>query len=505
MQSSATNAQQRGSGERLRTWLTGVLGAVLAFGVAATSASAASGWKPGNSGRWLTDGRGRVVITHGENIVAKVAPWAPSGFGFGEDDANFLAQNGFNTARIGVDWAGVEPRPGVYDDAMLARVRSVVKLLNKRHIGVILDSHQDLYNPRYEGNGFPDWALNDEGLPNPHLGFPDNYFGNSALWRSFENFWSDKVPPGDTVGVQDRFIAMWQHVAAYFSKVRGVFGYEIMNEPFPGAEYTTCANPEGCPLFDEKLSAFYRKVDAAIRSVDATTLVWYEPNVAFDFGANTKVSPLGSGSGFAFHDYCIANESEGGCPTHETTVNNAEKYVASSGDALLMDEWGATNGAKDLREMVALADRHMLPWMEWEYCACNEAGTPFESGQSLVYDENKPPAGANLNSVVFESLVEPYPRVIAGTPRSWGFNRETGTFKLQYTTQLPSGARARGTGAVTEIATPAFNYPSGYAVEVRGGKVKSAPGALALKIKSCPRASEVTVTVAAGITPSQRC
>jgi endoglycosylceramidase len=466
-------------------------------------AGAAAG-RLGHAGRWLTDSRGRVVITHGENVVSKFAPWAPTAVGFGEDDVNFLAQSGFNTARIGVEWAGVEPKPGVYDDAMLARVGKVVRMLRKRHIGVILDSHQDMYNPRYEGNGFPDWALNDEGLANPHLGFPDNYFGNSALWRSYENFWANKPAPGDAVGVEDRFVAMWQHVAAFFAHMPGVFGYEIMNEPFPGAEWTTCSDPEGCPLFDEKLSAFYRRVGQAIRSVDARTLVWYEPNVSFDFGANTHVTSPGPGSGFAFHDYCIANEAEG-CPTHETTFSNADKYGASSGDALLMDEFGATNGVSDLETMVSLADQHMVPWMEWEYCWCNEGGPGQHNPQGMIYDERFAPAGENLNSAVYESLVEPYPQVISGTPRSWGFDRASRTFTLHYSTQLPSGPHARGASAVTEIATPSFNYPAGYAVQVNGGTVKSAPRATVLKIKSCRVANEVAVTVAAGIAPSQRC
>jgi len=457
-----------------------------------------------HAGRWLIDSRGRVVITHGENIVAKAAAWAPSAFGFGEDDVKFLVKNGFNTARVGVEWAGVEPEPGVYDDAMLARVREVVAMLYKRHIGVILDSHQDMYNPRYQGNGFPDWALNDEGLPNPQLGFPDNYFGNPALWRSFENFWANTPAPGDTVGVQDRFAAMWQHVAGFFANVPGVFGYEIMNEPFPGSEWTTCSNPEGCPLFDEKLSAFYGKVDQAIRSVDQHTLVWYEPNVSFNFGVNTHVTGLGPGSGFAFHDYCLTNEAEG-CPTHETTIDNAEKYVAASGDALLMDEWGATNGVSDLQTMVSLADQHMVPWMEWEYCWCNEGGPGQLNPQGMIYDENNPPAGENLNPAVYESLVEPYPQRISGTPRSWSFDRASRTFAFRYSTEAAAGTLDFRSGSITQISTPRFNYPHGFAVQVSGGRLVSKPGARLTRVASCPGASEVAVTVAAEIAPSQGC
>src|SRR5947208_10798769 len=102
----------------------------------------------------------------------KVAPWTPEAIGFDEEDVKFLVKNGFNTVRLGVLWAGVEPQPGVYDDAMLLRVRELVEMLHRHHVGVLLDSHQDLYSPHYQGDGFPEWTDDDEGLPNPQLGFP---------------------------------------------------------------------------------------------------------------------------------------------------------------------------------------------------------------------------------------------------------------------------------------------------------------------------------------------
>src|ERR1700758_2456163 len=66
----------------------------------------------GHVGRWMTDSAGRVVVLHGLNQVYKVPPYEPSADGFGDDDAAFLAANGFDAMRVGVIWAGVEPRPG---------------------------------------------------------------------------------------------------------------------------------------------------------------------------------------------------------------------------------------------------------------------------------------------------------------------------------------------------------------------------------------------------------
>jgi endoglycosylceramidase len=456
-----------------------------------------------HAGRWITDAHGRVVILHGTNMVYKLAPYYPAAAGFDAKDAAFLRSIGFNAVRVGIIWKAVEPQPGVYDDAYLEQIEQTVALLAQRGIVSLLDFHQDMYNEKYQGEGFPDWAVQDEGLPNePKVGFPNNYFVNPALQRAFDNFWANKPGPGG-IGLQDRYAAAWAHVAQRFATNHDVLGYEVLNEPFMGSEWQTCANTEGCPLFDQKLDAFNHRVNQAIRAADQRTLVWYEPNPAFNFGANTHVTSLGPRSGFAFHDYCLANEAQG-CPTQEITMTNADKYVAGSGDALLLDEWGATSGLTDLHKMVALADQHMVPWTEWAYCLCGDPTTAGQD-QGMIQEASKPPSGENLNSATVKALVEPYPQLISGTPLSWGFDRESGTFSFHYSTQSADATRSFRAGSVTQIAAPKLSYPSGYAVQVSGGKVVSKPGARLLTVASCPGASEVAVTAAPGISASGSC
>src|SRR5215475_546097 len=50
----------------------------------------------GHEGRWLTDATGRVLLLRGINFVPKEAPYYPSAFGFGEDDAVWLKEHGFD-------------------------------------------------------------------------------------------------------------------------------------------------------------------------------------------------------------------------------------------------------------------------------------------------------------------------------------------------------------------------------------------------------------------------
>ena len=141
-----------------------------------------------HAGRWITDASGHVVIVHGTNMVYKLAPYYPSAAGFGADDAAFLQRIGFNAVRVGVIWKAVEPQPGAFDDAYLARIAATVRTLARHGVLSLLDFHQDMYNERFQGEGAPDWAVQDGGLPNPKLGFPGNYVGNPALEHSLDQF-----------------------------------------------------------------------------------------------------------------------------------------------------------------------------------------------------------------------------------------------------------------------------------------------------------------------------
>ena len=155
------------------------LGALLAF---APGAAAGPVLPLSHKGRWLTDAAGRVVNLHGINMVYKRPPYAPDAAGFGDDDAAFLAAQGFNAVRVGLIYKAVEPQPGVYDDAYLDRIRATVDTLAAHGIVALLDFHQDMYNERFQGEGWPDWAVMDDGLPaQPASGFPNNYLLMPAL------------------------------------------------------------------------------------------------------------------------------------------------------------------------------------------------------------------------------------------------------------------------------------------------------------------------------------
>jgi endoglycosylceramidase len=426
-------------------------------------------------------------------MVYKRPPYYPAAVGFGDDDAAFLQSIGFNAVRVGVIWKAVEPSPGVFDDAYLQQIASTVHTLANHGIVSMLDFHQDLLNELFQGEGAPDWAVSTGGLPDPAFGFPRNYILNPALEHALDQLWQNHAH------LQDRFGAAWTHVASVFANDTSVLGYELFNEPFPGTLWEQCALPTGCPVFDSQLTTFYRRVDRSIRTVDPRTLVWYEPNVLFNDGVPSDLGSIQDrAAGFAFHDYCLTDAELNaplGCDAFDDLVfQNAIDRAASTHNALLETEFGGTSDVSLLDAMVARADKDMVPWLEWSYCPCNDP--TGATADPLVIDPALPPAGSNLGQVALNTLVEPYPELIAGTPKSWGFTRSTGTFRFTYVTAKAGGGGAFPAGSITEIATPPVVYARGYAVDASGGRIVSAPNAGVLQVASCPGSTAISVSVA---------
>jgi len=449
----------------------------------------------GHEGRWITDDHGRVVLIHAVNMVYKRPPYYPKAIGFGKDDAQFLHRHGFNGVRLGVIYAGVEPKPGKYDNAYLDHIAATERTLDKNGVFSLLDFHQDLYNEKFQGEGWPDWAVQDDGLPNPHNGFPTNYLTNPALQHAFDHFWANDPGPGG-VGLVDRYAAAWRHVAGRFRDTAGVLGYDLLNEPWPGSNWQPCINPAGCPAFDTgPLASMMRKTTDAIRKVDRRHLVWQEPNVLFNFGPQTHLPKIGSNSGFSFHDYCLDNSAPS-CPTTEgLTFDNADQEAVKTDRALMLTEFGATNQHPRIQHIVDLADQHLVSWMWWAYCGCDD---PTTSGpgdvQAIVKNPRKPPKGSNVIRKKLALLERPYPQVTAGTPTSIDYDSDSGAFSFRYSTKTPDG-KVLPRRSKTTVYVPRRHYPNGYDAQAKGAAVISKPGSQYLVLKRRDGVSSVKLTV----------
>ena len=166
-----------------------------------------------------------------------------------------------------------------------------------------------------------------------------------------------------------------------------------MNEPWPGSVFATCATPAGCPLFDAaQLSGFTNRVIAAIRTVDQTSLAFYEPLLTFDFGAQTAHADTGDPhAGFSFHDYCLPGAFGGptgdACGRSRTSSTRTPiRRHSSTGDALLLTEFGATDDLATIQRIVDDSDAHMVGWQYWHYCGCDDPTTQGATSQAIVND-----------------------------------------------------------------------------------------------------------------------
>ena len=447
----------------------------------------------GTTGTWFTDGDGRVVLMHGVNQVqnGKVEPYEPAPNGFDDANAAFLAANGVNAVRVGIQWAGVEPEPGVIDYAYLATIEQTVQTLAKHGIVSLLDMHQDMYSASltdtpYASDGAPAWAVQTGGLADPQFGFPLNYLLSPAQNHAWDAFWSNAKAP-DGIGLENHYAKMWQAVAGYFNSNPHVLGYEIMNEPWPGTPWLPTAL--GFPAFDTgSLAPFYDQVSAAIRSVDPATTVFYEPTVLF----SDVPTPINLGTiddphtAFSFHDYCITESLFGtnlGCGLFDGWLQDvAFGYAMSQNIPAMITEWGNTTKPDVLADTMNVANRLGFGWLFWE-------------NNMLIHDISKPPVGDNVNAGLLAALAQPAPQVVGGTPGAWSFT--DGTFTFSYSTAMASGQGNFAAGTETTISVPAVQYPNGYQVSVTGGQVVSPANAPALVIAADGGAQTVSVTVRA--------
>jgi endoglycosylceramidase len=182
----------------------------------------------------------------------------------------------------------------------------------------------------------------------------------------------------------------------------------------------------------------------------------------------------------SFHDYCLSDPSTDAAAcsrSEQLVIANALARSASSGSALLLSEFGATDDLTDLHRVMTDADAHQLSWIEWAYCGCEDpTGTIPQSIEGLVSNPRLAGTGANVNQAKLAVMAEPYPRLVSGTPSSYSFDQASRVFSLSYTTRGPRGNRF-GVGSCTAIVVPQIQFPDGYVVEVSGARVTSVPDA----------------------------
>uniref|UniRef100_A0A0G4I4S0 Glycoside hydrolase family 5 domain-containing protein n=1 Tax=Chromera velia CCMP2878 TaxID=1169474 RepID=A0A0G4I4S0_9ALVE len=132
--------------------------------------------------KFVSAATGESIVMEGPNVVVKGPPYLPSVEGetvcedfvnkkcrkegtcsscqtFNEADIKHMKEEmGWNTIRLGVVWAGAQPRDeDALDSDFLNRLKAILSLTDKHGIHVILDNHGDMVGSAGCGNGVPMW------------------------------------------------------------------------------------------------------------------------------------------------------------------------------------------------------------------------------------------------------------------------------------------------------------------------------------------------------------
>ena len=151
--------------------------------------------------RFVLSASNEPIVLSGPNVVVKGPPYLPSVSGdsichdvtdgscapncqscttFNAADAAHLKAMGWNAIRLGVVWAGAQPRDeDALDAGFVARLHALLNLTDAAGIHVILDNHGDMVGTAGCGNGVPMWvqqqaapALTRNPTPTPTLTQP---------------------------------------------------------------------------------------------------------------------------------------------------------------------------------------------------------------------------------------------------------------------------------------------------------------------------------------------
>ncbi len=406
-----------------RSWTRRLLAALVLAGALVPSLAVAAPPKALHQvGRWLVDTEGRAVILHGVNQVNKLPPYLPSAIGFSADDIAVIAAEGFNTVRTGLIHKGFVPAPGVYDTAYLDDLAATVSLMTAEGIYVLIDFHQDLYGERYQGEGMAEWATVDSSPVDPttvpacNLGFPGNIFSCPFMWEAFDRFLglnghAPEIGPR-SLTLQEEFADAWRQVAARFKDEPLVFGYNLLNEPYPGSSTPFCLNLAGCPgTADAQLTVFSNLVADAIREVDPDTIVFYEPYATnFNAGFPTHHGDVDVDNvGFSFHLYaCLNGGSAEACgPREQTVFVNANAQADAFAHAPLLTEFGANDDYASIERIVAGADANRVGWQYWAWWNRDPCCTRPDEG--VIDDPANPPTPAHLKEAKLDVHGAPVP------------------------------------------------------------------------------------------------
>ncbi|MER6514053.1 cellulase family glycosylhydrolase [Nonomuraea sp. NPDC001636] len=395
-----------------------------------------------------------------------------------EADFAGMARMGFNVVRLALSWSALEPRPGHYDPAYLAKISWAVETAARHGLRTVIDMHQDAWgkgvaaapgtacrngSPMHGWDGAPTWADRFDGAPRCEFTGRDI---SPAVARAFTNFYQDRD------GIQTRLVAAWGMLAERFANEPMVAGYDLLNEPGFG---------EAPPVTSGVLLGRY--YDRAIKAIRAGErrgfphLVFFEPSVLWSgLGFEVPVPKDFTDDRllvFAPHLYNESITIEQGTGLTVTSIERgfelASRAAKYYGAGLWSGEWGwfGDPAAAPIARYTDQEDRHRIGgafWVWKQSCGDAHASAGAMTGGNLVIEDCATGKDLPPPAEYVAELSRPYPRSTPG--RLTGLTSDRASLT----------ARGEGSGCGLDVWFPGDARPSVRGTGLSGVAVRQAPG-----------------------------
>lgn len=404
-----------------------------------------------------------------------------------EADFAGMEQMGFNVIRLAVSWSALEPQPGRYDPAYLARISWAVETAAKHGLRTVIDMHQDAWgkgvnaapgttcengSPMHGWDGAPTWADRFDGAPKCEFTGRDI---SPAVARAFTNFYQDRD------GIQTRLVAAWGMLAERFANEPMVAGYDLLNEPGFG---------EAPPITSGVLLGRY--YDRAIKAIRAGEkrgfphLVFFEPSVLWS-GLGFEVSVPKDFTDdrllvFAPHLYNESITIDQGTGLTITSIERgfdlASRAAEYYGAGLWSGEWGwfGDPTSSPITRYTDQEDRHRIGgafWVWKQSCGDAHAGAESKTGGNLMIEDCVTGKDLPPHPEYVAELSRPYPRSAPGRLTSLTSDQASLT------------AQGEGSGCGLDVWFPGGVRPVVSSAGLTGVAARQAPGGW--RITGCTR------------------
>jgi hypothetical protein len=398
-------------------------------------------------GTSIIDGNGKVVVLRGVNFYGyEYGYWSIHA----ESDYARIASWGFNVVRLPIAWNFIEPRANSYDDTYLqSTVDRDLAWAEKYSIYVIIDMHQFRWSSHFtyagsDAAGIPDWAVS---------GYKNSESGQD---QSILDFWRGLGPNGTPVSesnpsMQDRFAAMWRHVAARYKSSQVVAGYDLLNEPSLPDSST---NPSPSTFASEVLPSFFGKVASAIRNVDPVHVLFWEPRGGMP-QEPTTVSLNMPNTVYSVHYPGGGVYGSRGIGFLTSTIENLMTMCQSWQVPFFIGEWGIVADYYNLNQYIKdhldIFDKYMIGAAWWTY-----GSSGF--GMNLIDESGNP------RQSIIQALVRPFVRGVSLLATVTSVLTQN-TLQIQTTTQARQIVISTPTGYSAQSVLTATGQPIAFILE----------------------------------------